>query len=114
GGGSRPRAVGQGRPPRHLAFHPDGRRLAVLPSKPYESVEILDSDTDRVVRTLSHPAAVHYPAWRGDGGLLAAACQDRRIYVWDMADPPPAARPEVGRLAAAPLRIRGEAAPLPP
>ena len=69
-------------PPAHICFHPDGRRLGVS-SKDGRTVQIWDVETGRVLRTLPHPKGVMGIGWRADGKLLAAACFDSRIYVWE-------------------------------
>ena len=92
--------------PTDLAFHPRGKQLAVLHA---DSVQILDRGTGRILRTLPHPGEVATLAWRGDGDLLAVACSDRRIYVWDMAEhrPPAGARPDP--VVASPVGIEDKA-----
>ena len=38
-----------------------------------------------IVATLPHPQGVRGLAWSGDGGTLAAGCDDHQIYLWDVA-----------------------------
>jgi WD40 repeat protein/serine/threonine protein kinase len=67
-----------------LAFHPDGRRLAVSGEEQPETVAVYDTDTGQVVARLEHPAGALGVAW-GDGGrLLASGSVNSRVYVWDM------------------------------
>jgi WD40 repeat protein len=74
-----------------LGFDPDGRRLAVVhESRP--EVAIVNVDGGQVLATLRHPGGAYRVAWRGDGRLLAAGCEDHCAYVWDLADP---ARPRL-------------------
>jgi serine/threonine protein kinase/WD40 repeat protein len=77
-------ATGEAGRGHHLAFHPDGRRLAVARWQP-PGVEIRDVDTDAVLAGLPQPAVVHDVQWSPDGKLLAAACADHRAYIWDAA-----------------------------
>jgi serine/threonine protein kinase/WD40 repeat protein len=68
--------------PERLAFHPDGRTLAVSSTK-QPRVQVHDLPSGRVVATLPHPAGVQAVAWHPAGQLLAAGCDDHRIYLWD-------------------------------
>jgi serine/threonine protein kinase/WD40 repeat protein len=63
-----------------VAFHPDGRQLAVSSGK---MVRIVDIEGGKVKITLPQPARAHPVAWRGDGRLLAVGCDDSRTYIWD-------------------------------
>src|SRR5262249_55730770 len=69
-----------------LVFHPDGRQLAVS-DEPEGAVRLLDLETSKFIRTLPHPKSVKWIAWRPDGQLLACACSDFQVYVWDVASP---------------------------
>ena len=40
-------------------------------------------DTGRIVASLGHPAPAHELSWRSDGRLLAVACPDSNVYVWE-------------------------------
>jgi WD40 repeat protein len=71
-------------PPRALAFHPDGRQLAIASLEADHAVEIYDIEADRSLVNWPLPAGVRAVAWRPDRGMLAAACGDFRLYVWDM------------------------------
>jgi serine/threonine protein kinase/WD40 repeat protein len=69
--------------PRALRFDPEGRRLAVSSMQaPY--AEIRELDTGKSTK-LPHAQQVRAVAWRRDGRLLATACDDRSVYVWDVA-----------------------------
>ena len=46
-------------------------------------MQIWDLETANVLLTLPHSANVLGIDWRTDGKLLAAACEDSRVYVWD-------------------------------
>lgn len=67
-------------PWRFMAFRPDGRQLACTA---YEDVQILDIETDQIVRRLYLPDEPKSVAWSPDGRLLAVGCDDRNVHVWD-------------------------------
>jgi serine/threonine protein kinase/WD40 repeat protein/tetratricopeptide (TPR) repeat protein len=70
-----------------LAFHPDGTRLAVG-SSPFQGppqLQVRDLATGRLLHQLSHPEGVWEVAWHPGGNLLAAACYDSNVYLWDAA-----------------------------
>jgi WD40 repeat protein len=69
---------------RGLAFHPDGRRLAVSGDEQPETVQVYDTETGQVLARLKYPAGVFGVAWGKEGRLLAGASEDARVYVWDM------------------------------
>ncbi|HMC65742.1 MAG TPA: hypothetical protein VKI65_12450, partial [Gemmataceae bacterium] len=80
--------LASGQPPRRLpggwraewlAFHPEGRQLAVSCNT---SVEIRDLDTGKVVADLQHKVAAHQLAWHPSGKTLAVVGDDSRIYLW--------------------------------
>jgi serine/threonine protein kinase/WD40 repeat protein len=67
-----------------LAFHPDGEMLAVS-SGP--EVLLFDLATGRQRRRLRHPdrvTGVTSLAWHPAGRRLLAACNDRKVHVWDV------------------------------
>jgi serine/threonine protein kinase/WD40 repeat protein len=65
-----------------LAFHPDGRSLAVACDN---AVEIRDLDTGQVLADSKYPTRVHHLAWHPDGDKLAVACHDSPVSLWDVA-----------------------------
>jgi len=72
-------------PVSHIAFHPDGRQIAVCHIGD-PSVRICDVDQENVIAELQHPGILGQMAWSGDGKMLAVGCErDRRIHVWDTA-----------------------------
>ena len=74
--------------PRHVAFSPDVRYLAVeqYPQRNEPGkVLIVDRRTGKIIHSLHHPQAVGQPAWSSDGALLAVPCFDKNVYVWDWA-----------------------------
>ena len=71
-----------GGPTDFLAYHPEGRLLAVS-LRQQTVVEIRDVHSGQLLRTLAHPRLVRGVAWRPDGGQLAVACADFRVHVWD-------------------------------
>ncbi len=84
--GQPPRELPKGRPGAQLAFHPDGRQLAVSCDT---SVEIRALDTGEVVADLQGSVAPTELAWRPDGKTLAVVGNDSRIYLWDVTAPKP-------------------------
>jgi WD40 repeat protein len=64
--------------PRMVAFSPDGHQLAVAVG-PF--AEVRDVRDDTVIQTFSHPDVVMGLAWHEN--LLATACADEIIRVWD-------------------------------
>ena len=71
-------------PAARLAFDPSGERLAVVEAGygPL-AVPIVDVGTGEVLARLLHPARVGMVAWHPRGGMLAAACFDHRVHLWD-------------------------------
>jgi WD40 repeat protein len=70
--------------PQFIAFRPDGRQLAVS-SVNQPAVQVLELNQDKAGLSVSIPTGAIGIAWNADGGLLAAAATDHRIYVWDVA-----------------------------
>jgi WD40 repeat protein len=68
-----------------VAFRPDGQQLAVSGLK-QPAVQVLELNQDKAVLSVPIPTGVRGIAWNVDGGLLAAAADDHRIYVWDVAN----------------------------
>jgi WD40 repeat protein/serine/threonine protein kinase len=81
--GKEKKTVRQGDVPYSLAFHPNGRLLAVSTHNT-SAVQVRDVETDKVIATLAHSKRVRGMAWRPDGKLLATACGDLHIHVWDV------------------------------
>jgi serine/threonine protein kinase/WD40 repeat protein len=63
---------------------PDGRQL-VLGVRGNRSVDLSDLKTGARVHRFQLPAPFFDLAWSGNGQLLAVACDDRQIYVWEAA-----------------------------
>jgi WD40 repeat protein len=70
--------------PYSLAFSPDGRQLAVSTTESY-TVQVRDVVTGAVLQSLAHPSVVRGLAWHPAGNLLATACNDHDIWIWDVA-----------------------------
>jgi WD40 repeat protein/Tfp pilus assembly protein PilF len=71
--------------PRDLAWSPDGDRIAITSGGTGEPVcWILEARTGRVLRTIRLPRHGEL-AWSPDGTMLATACDDRKIYIWEAA-----------------------------
>jgi serine/threonine protein kinase/WD40 repeat protein len=49
-----------------------------------ESVEIHDLKLGKILAVLPHPQLCNIAAWHPDGKNLAVACEDRKIYCWDV------------------------------
>ncbi len=72
------------RTPYMLRFDPGGRRIAVSFADS-RAVRVFDADSGGEIASLVHPEAVRGIAWHPDGDLLAAACLDGGVYLWDPA-----------------------------
>jgi WD40 repeat protein/tRNA A-37 threonylcarbamoyl transferase component Bud32 len=68
--------------PDRLSFHPGARKLALVHYR-HPDVHIYDLDAKKVVRVLSGPGGVFMAAWHAQGNLLAAACGDFHIRLWN-------------------------------
>jgi WD40 repeat protein/serine/threonine protein kinase len=66
-------------PVAHLAYHPDGTRLAFSGGG---KVEVWDIATGKPLYRMPAPQA-EFLAWHPDGDLLAAGCADRKVHLWD-------------------------------
>lgn len=77
----------RGPAPHSVAFHPNGKLVAVS-SLSAPAVQVRELETGKIVWTMRHPAPVRGVAWGSDGQLFASACADSRIYVWNMATTP--------------------------
>lgn len=69
--------------PHALRFAPQGSALAVSGGK---LVKLLDYKSGDKLQALEHPDLVRGVAWSPDGALLATACANRCIYLWDSRD----------------------------
>lgn len=66
----------------NLAWHPDGRRLAVSSDRP--EIIIWDVQVKQVIVSLKgHKSSVSSVAWSHDGHRLASASNDGTVRVWD-------------------------------
>jgi len=79
--GTEHKRLSKGVVPYHLAFQPDGRKLAV---SGYDTriVQVRDLESGQILQTLRHASAVRGIAWRGDGKRIAAA-SGPRIALWE-------------------------------
>ena len=66
-----------------LAFDPAGLKLAIS-SAEETTVVVRDVITGKEIWSLAHPNGVSGLAWNADGSLLATACADGKIYLWEM------------------------------
>jgi WD40 repeat protein/Tfp pilus assembly protein PilF len=70
--------------PRDLVFRPDGIQIAITSQASAPTCWILETETGRLVRSISLPSRGEL-AWSPDGTTLATACDDRKIYLWEAA-----------------------------
>src|SRR6185503_1796833 len=70
-----------------IAVDPKSRQLSACRLSAGAAVQVFDLETGNLALTLPHPKGVRTLAWHPDGKLLAAACDDYRIYVWDLTAP---------------------------
>ncbi|HEX8203467.1 MAG TPA: hypothetical protein VF590_23525, partial [Isosphaeraceae bacterium] len=82
--------IGMEQPPEQFAFHPQGHQVAVTSLKS-RVVQVHDVETGSVVASLSAGGPTRAIAWSGDGRMLAASVEGRRICVWSPPDPTPRA-----------------------
>ena len=66
-----------------IVLNPNGQRLAIS-SDINTTVLVRDVATGEKIWSLSHPDGVHNVDWNHSGNLLATACLDGNIYLWDM------------------------------
>ena len=69
-------------PRARFSLHPGEKMLAVGGAEPH-GVRILDLAKGAVVQRLPHLNLVEELAFSPDGGLLATACSDQRIHLWE-------------------------------
>jgi serine/threonine protein kinase/WD40 repeat protein len=80
--GQERRRLPSGGPVEALAPHPGGELLAVAGGRS-EGVRLLDLQKGSVVHRLSHPDTVQGLGWSVNGKLLATACNDFHVHLWD-------------------------------
>jgi WD40 repeat protein/tRNA A-37 threonylcarbamoyl transferase component Bud32 len=83
-------------PPYAVQFRPGGREVAVC-CEGHPTVCLCDLDTGNVVLRLTHSAGVRGLGWSPSGRLLATACADSSVYVWDLGKRDPAPSPMILR-----------------
>jgi len=81
-GHKRRRVASRGSLPRHVAFDPAGRRLAVS-CRSTTTVHIFDAVSGKLTGSLSVPQPAHGLAWHPDGVLLACAGLKGTIFLWN-------------------------------
>jgi WD40 repeat protein len=69
-----------------MAFRPDGKQLA-FSDEQHPEIRILDVATGGLLQPLPHPQKNTALAWSSDNRFLAAASDNKNIYVWDLQDP---------------------------
>jgi WD40 repeat protein len=77
--------AGTARLPGPIAFSPDSRILALVPSRPL--VRLLDLANGRELATLEAPEvqeAIATLSFSPDGAYLVAGSQSRRLHAWDL------------------------------
>jgi WD40 repeat protein len=69
---------------RELAFDPRGERLAVAGDGEDTYVaRVIDAADGRILARLHHPERVSHLAWHPEKDVLATACFDFNVYLWD-------------------------------
>src|SRR5262249_33368854 len=67
-----------------MAYSPDGLRLAIR-DRDGSVVEVVSCEEGRLLATLPHPAFPNHFVWNPRRpNLLAVACEDNLIYIWDV------------------------------
>ena len=79
--GRREREIPLQETPDGLWFSPDGRQLAGAVSN---ALVVLDLATGHERVRLAHPYPLTTAAWRSDGRLVATACEDCGLRVWEV------------------------------
>jgi serine/threonine protein kinase/WD40 repeat protein len=80
--GAERRRLSSGGPVEAVAIHPGGNLLAVAGGR-NDGVRVLDLERGAVAHRLPHPDTVQGVAWSADGKLLATACNDLLVRIWD-------------------------------
>ncbi|HEX5104206.1 MAG TPA: serine/threonine-protein kinase, partial [Pirellulaceae bacterium] len=80
---ARPLALGWS--PDWLRFSPSGDRLATVTDQADVVLFLSPATGQGLALPLKHAASVHDAAWSSSGQLLATACRDWRVHVWDAA-----------------------------
>lgn len=73
------------RTPQAIEFDPSGKLLAVS-SREDQFVDIWEVDSRKVTRRFYHSDEVLDVSWHPQGRLLATACSDGSIYLWNIND----------------------------
>jgi serine/threonine protein kinase/WD40 repeat protein len=76
--GTGPRTLAQSAG-KSVRFRPDGKTIAATLGR---HVRLYDVETDQVLAVLEASSDVLNVSWRGDGGVVAAACMDSKIALW--------------------------------
>jgi dipeptidyl aminopeptidase/acylaminoacyl peptidase len=66
-----------------VAFHPDGIRIATGIAVNQSDVRIWDATDGRLLHAIRHRSAVFEVAFSPGGELLATACFDGAVHLWD-------------------------------
>jgi serine/threonine protein kinase/WD40 repeat protein len=76
------RRLASGGPAEAVALHPGGKLLAAAGGQS-DGVRVLDLEKGSVTHRLPHPDTVQGLAWSADGKMLATACNDLLIHLWE-------------------------------
>ena len=67
-----------------MAYSPDGSKLAIR-AKDGSTVQVVSREAGRLLATLPHPAHANHFVWNPRRpNVLAVACEDDVIYIWDV------------------------------
>jgi serine/threonine protein kinase/WD40 repeat protein len=67
----------------HLAFDPEGKRLAVSSSVP-SKVQVREAATGKSIAAWPTPTIINGMSWQAQGHLLAGGGDDGRVYAWNL------------------------------
>lgn len=82
------RQIPLGWTPAWLKLSPNGKTLAVVSGDKRDRVILVDVATGETdTNEFIHPQLVYAGVWSHDGRLLATACTDAKVYVWDIQHP---------------------------